>query len=374
MSLSFYKNTLQFLSSHSNLPVEGNHLRRLKVLSLQISSCMRSQSSSLEGLSERESGYSKAINTCIAQTKRWLSSKWTDWESFFAPYARLILTQLVRRGELIFIIDGSEMAGNCVVLMLSVVWRGYALPLVWLTKEGEKGHFSEQMHLDLLDLVDTILPPQSTKASERTYRVVLLGDGEFDGEQVRQRCNKQGWEFVLRTSVDRLIDCGNGEIARIDTLEPEKGQTIVFVPLACQADNAIWWHGKGFEKPIPLLTNMEIGKMACAYYKKRFKIESLFKQFKSQGFKIQKAKLEGEHRVANLIIVVALAFIFTFAMGILIKKITKEQLKQFLRPDKIQKMLPITIAQKAIKLAPDIATAIFSDLSNNFNVFSKNDS
>ena len=68
----------------------------------------------------------------------------------------------------------------------------------------------------------------------RPYRVVLLGDGEFDGEQLRTTCKEAKWEFVLRTSVDRQIDCSNGEIARMDTLEPLEGEEIVFVPDACQ--------------------------------------------------------------------------------------------------------------------------------------------
>ena len=41
-----------------------------------------------------------------------------------------MLRQLVNRGELILIMYGSETASGCVTLMLSVVWRGFAIPLV----------------------------------------------------------------------------------------------------------------------------------------------------------------------------------------------------------------------------------------------------
>ena len=130
MSQSLYKSTLEFLKKHSKLPVEGNHLRRLQVLSSRISSCIRTGKSSYEGLSDLELVTDKAIETRITQTKRWLSSTWTDWDSFFAPYMRLMLRQLVNRGELILIMYGSETASGCVTLMLSVVWRGFAIPLV----------------------------------------------------------------------------------------------------------------------------------------------------------------------------------------------------------------------------------------------------
>lgn len=373
MSQSLYKSTLNFLKKHSELPVTGNHLRRLQILSSRISSCIRTGKSSYEGLSISEcvskKATDKAIETRITQTKRWLSSKWTDWESFFAPYMRLILGQLVHRGELILIMDGSETARGCVTLMLSVLWRGYAIPLVWITKEGKKGHFKETTHIKLLELAQSILP----SVSEHPYRVVVLGDGEFDGEQLRAACKEAKWEFVLRTAIDRQIDCGNGEMARIDTLEPFEGEEIVFVLKACQGDNAVWWHAKGFDDPIPLLTNMDLGAMACAYYKKRFKIETLFKQLKSQGFNIHMSKIQDAQRVANLIIIVAFAFIFSTCAGLMIKLLKKEQLKLFLRCDRAAKMLPITIVHKCLKHQYKLAIVIFSNLSNNLIVFFSND-
>ena len=106
-------------------------------------------------------------------------SKWTDWGSFFAPFIIPIIGQLALKGELILIIDGTQTAGNCNTLMLSVIWKKYAIPLIWLTKVGEKGHFSEWIHMDLINQVAHIIPKEC--------RVVILGDGEFDGKLLRER-------------------------------------------------------------------------------------------------------------------------------------------------------------------------------------------
>ena len=64
-------------------------------------------------------------------------------------------------------------------------------------KKGEKGHFPEDMHLDLVAVVKKIIPS--------SCRAVFLGDGEFDGLNLRQACKNLKWEFVLRTSVDRKM-------------------------------------------------------------------------------------------------------------------------------------------------------------------------
>jgi len=89
---------------------------------------------------------------------------------------------------------------------------------------------------------------------------------------------------------------------------------------ATKGDHAIIWQGKGQSDSIYLLTNMDIGAMACRYYPKRFKIENLFKSLKSAGFNLHKSKVEGAARVGSIILVVALAFVLTICVGFILKK------------------------------------------------------
>jgi len=277
----------------------------------------------------------------------------------FCADCQQMLLGLSKKGELILVIDGSQTAGDCVTLMLSVIWRGYVIPLAWLSRKVGKGHFPEEMHVDLVVLAQTIMPPGC--------RAVLLGDGEFDGLKLRRACKSFKWEFVLRTSVDRKVDCG-GDLAQLGSLSPPPGSEIVFLEDACDGDNAIYWLGKGHKDPIPLLTNMDLGEMACHYYRKRFKIETLFKQLKSAGFRLHKSKVEGAHRVKNLLIVVAFAFIFTFCMGILLKNEPPATIAKFARKDRLDLMRPITLAQKCISRAIKIAKLIFSNFSKNWEM------
>jgi hypothetical protein len=277
-----------------------------------------------------------------------------------------MLSKLAQGGEIILVIDGSETAADCTTLMISAIWKGYAIPVAWLTRLGKKGHFSEDLHLELLAVVQKIIPSKC--------RVVLLGDGEFDGSRLRKQCNEElKWEFVLRTSLDRQVDC-EGEIANLGDLYPAGLCEVVFVHDACGGDNALLWLGKGHLSPVPLLTNMELGEMACEYYRKRFKIETLFKQMKSAGFNLHKSKVSGKTRVSNLILVVALAFIFTFCIGLVLKSMPGQTLKTFARVDRCLKMSPITLAIKCMRSNANLANDIFSNLSKNWESFFKNDS
>lgn len=362
MSVSLFKSTEKFLIQATNIVVEGNHKRRLQVLSGMIASCMFSKSSSYEGLSNSDKPSAEQSESRVKQAKRWLSSKWTDWDSFYAPYIKVLLRNICISGELVLIIDGSEMAGDCTVLMLSVMWKNYAIPLVWLAKQGKKGCFPENMHLSLIELAYSIIP--------KGCRVVLLGDGEFDGTELCKKCEEQEWEFVLRTSLDRKID-ENGQSVSMGELSPHEGSEVVFIESALNGYNAVLWHYKKYDSPIPLLTNMELGEMACCYYERRFKIELLFKQMKSAGFNVHKSKINGVVRIKNLIIVLAIAFLFIFCTGLFIKKMPHNDLKKFLRTDRIANLTPINIALKAINHDIKHLILILSNMSRNFpNFFS----
>lgn len=356
MSQSLYKSTLNFLKIGSKNEIKGNHLRRLNVLACMISSCLCSKKSSFEGLSNADKESCVQSESRIKQSKRWLLSKWTDWNLFYAPYVKPLLESISKEKEIKVIIDGSEMAGDCVVLMISVIWQKRAIPLVWLTKKGEKGHFPEKDHIQLIELAKKILP--------LNCRIILLGDGEFDGKDLREKCKEFNWEYVLRTSKDRKINCG-GEIAQIGMLAPEN-YGVVFVENALNGDNALIWHKKRYPEPIPLITNMELGEMATQYYAFRFKIELLFKQLKSAGFNVQQSKIQGETKISNLIIVLALAFILTFCAGLLMKKQENSVLNSFIRADRKDQLLPNTIALKAISNNFHFACTIFSQITKSY--------
>lgn len=360
VSLSLHKSTLDFLIEHSRLPAQGNHLRRLTTFAAMVCSCVRNRSSTLESLCHPEFQGGRSSESCLRQVKRWLSSKWTDWESFYAPYARQFVSQLARSGQLLLVIDGSVSGRGCMTLMISVVWGRHALPLAWITRQGPKGHFTEASHIELVSSAALLLPGGC--------RVVLLGDGEFDGHKLRDCCRAMSWEFVLRTSMDALVDCG-GETAHIGRLCPEPGHQHVFLPRACQGDNAVLWWGQGYERPVPLLTNMDLGQMACHYYCRRFTIETLFKNFKSAGFQLHKSALSDAARVQNLILVVALSFLFTFGMGLMARKLDRRQVSIFARADRADRMAPLTLAQKCMTRAWHMAIAFFSDVAKNWNVF-----
>ena len=92
------------------------------------------------------------LESRIKKAKRWLNNKWTDTESHFIPYIKPIIRTFLRQRKLVIAIDGSTVGSGCMCLMISLIWRSRGIPICWLVRKAPKGHFPEQMHLDIIEM------------------------------------------------------------------------------------------------------------------------------------------------------------------------------------------------------------------------------
>ncbi len=149
--------------------------------------------------------------------------------------------------------------------------------------------------------------------------------------------------------------------------EDNLSMKIGFVEKAWEQYHAILWHEQGYEKPIPLLTNIDLAFMACQYYKKRFSIETLFKDYKSQGFQLQKIKLKDPKMIYNLLIITSLAYIILFAIGLIAQK--SEYKAKFCRKDRITDLSYFTAGKKLLDYSIAENICIFTKKSNLWTIF-----
>ena len=105
--------------------------------------------------------------------------------------------------------DGSVVGRGCVALMIHVLYKGRALPLAWRVRQGPKGHFPEDLHIAVVELIREVIPAGA--------KVVFLGDGEFDGTALQATLNEAGWSYACRTALS-TVATWEGETFRLDTL------------------------------------------------------------------------------------------------------------------------------------------------------------
>jgi hypothetical protein len=349
MDKSLYKDTLNFYSKLYERAPEGNNFRRLAQHVSMIVACFQTKQCTVDGLSSGKEGTQKK-NSLLQNSKRYLKNKWVDYETFFHPLALFILQKTARKGENIFVIDGSQI-GNHTALMVSVLWESFAIPIIWTLRKGEKGHFPEEMHVDLLNQLAALAP--------KNCRCVLLGDGEFDGFDLRDVCLRNNWEFVLRTIKNRKIKLDD-EIGRASDAYPPPGEEVFMMPDAVDGINLVCWHKPTYGQPIYLLTNMDLGEMACEYYKRRFEIENMFKRMKSQGFHIHNTRITQTDRLNRLLMVTCAAYLLLSEFGRFLKETCKpKDLEHIVCKDRLPNMTFLTLAWKVIKADAKIALDFF---------------
>lgn len=209
--------------------------------------------------------------------------------------------------------DGSEVGRHCVALMLSVLYKGRALPLVWVVVAGNKGHFPDATHQFLLERVKPLLPDG--------VDVIFLGDGEFDGVGLQTAVAEAGWPYVCRTAKNVQV-CDQGEWFSLEEMDVRPGDTlfwpeVLFTAAAYGPVLVIARWDTKYHAPLYLVTNFDLAEEACFWYRQRATIETFFSDQKSRGFRLDKSHLSDPQRLARLLIATCLAYLWVVFLGAL---------------------------------------------------------
>ncbi len=144
----------------------------------------------------------------VKRFTRWLDNDHILEEVYFLPYADVLLRHLALQ-TVVLVMDGSGVGRGCTALMIHVVYKGRALPLAWRVRQAPKGHFPEDLHIALVELISGLIPAGT--------QVVLLGDGECDGTRLQQTLQQAGWSYACRTATS-TVATWTGETFRRDAL------------------------------------------------------------------------------------------------------------------------------------------------------------
>ena len=327
MKKKIFNEVQKFMCQFSTKEVQGHALKRINTMSGLVSGMISAKSCSLNNIG---SGIDKDIN---AQSKeiaasRFLENKNTDYKVHYLPYIKqFILGFLLKnkisldcsseQNRIYLAIDGSQMGSNYVCLMISLVVGKRSIPIFWVVKEGKKGHFPTEMHLEVIQGAIGYL----RSFLGDTLGFILLGDGEFDSCELQKLCQEIKIDYVLRTSKISLM-YEDGEEFQPYKLHLSGKTKNFFIPDIAFSKEKLenvnflyWFDQKLYENPLYLVSSLDNAPDIMFAYRKRFAIETLFKDFKSRGFNLHKTRITHELSIINLIMVACLAFYFLMDFG-----------------------------------------------------------
>jgi hypothetical protein len=310
-NLRRYRAILETLQQLDPTPVTKQQVRHLRTLAALISGIVGSRQTQLPAIASKVPDRSHRESR-VKRFHRWLANEHVTPDHYFLPFASALIQSLAHL-PLILVIDGSTVGRGCVALVVSVVYRGRALPIAWLVATGRKGHFAEEMHIALVEQVQALIPCEAT--------VIFLGDGEFDGPGLQACLSNIGWSYVCRTARNIQLQ-SDGEWLTLGELYLERGQVVSLpdVHMTAQAYGPVlvlaWW-ARGQAEPLYLVTNLEVAEEACWWYRKRFTIETFFSDQKSRGFHLQRSHLAAPARLMRLLLAACLAYLWVIYLGVL---------------------------------------------------------
>src|SRR3984893_4903850 len=206
-NLRRYRAICHALTQAYPTPPTGHFARHVHTLAALISGIVGGKSTQLPHIATKVADGCKPESR-VKRFARWLDNAWILEEMYFLPYAEILLTQLALE-TLVLVMDGSVVGRGCAALMIHVVYKGRALPLAWRVRQAPKGHFPEELHIALVELLSGLIPAGT--------QVVLLGDGEFDGTRLQQTLQQAGWSYACRTATS-TVATWEGETFRLDAL------------------------------------------------------------------------------------------------------------------------------------------------------------
>jgi len=227
-----------------------------------------------------------------------------------ADVARVVLTLLPDKRPREFILDRTNWKYGTTdvnVLLLAVLWRGVAIPILFeLLPHG--GSSNTELRHTLMDNALCLLEPADIQ--------VLYADREFIGHAWIQGLACRGIPICVRLRLDTVID----EVPARDWLQDlqpgERGIWVEQVDVYGQPMNVTLTYTQDGEALI-IASNAGSVTRIQAGYRKRFRIECLFRALKTKGFKLESTHMTLHDHVERLLCLLTLTYIWCVLAGIL---------------------------------------------------------
>ncbi len=214
------------------------------------------------------------------------------------------------------------------ILMLSVVWNGLGVPLLW-TLLPTAGNSKTSARTRLLDRLRRVFPDMKIAA--------LTGDREFIGDGWIRYLARRKIPFVLRLRENQqVMRTGYAPMSLATLAQKLKCGDTQIVKGHCRLGPEANARSPLLRLVLLRLKTGELLALACAgnprralaRYRQRWTIETLFSNIKTRGFDLEATHLTAPEKLSTLLAVLALAVTLTVKAGAAITRARPVPLKK----------------------------------------------
>jgi len=201
------------------------------------------------------------------------------------------------------------------ILMLSVCYKGVALPILW-TLLPKRGNSNSNERKELLSKYIELFGSVTIDS--------FMADREFIGGDWFDELIRCNIPFYIRIRGNMKVQVpGKGEKKAFWLFNHLRvNQSLHYQGLVHIGDNLVYLSGvKTFIKSenrhdILIIASFNKQDQAIINYKERWQIETMFKAMKTSGFNMEDTHLTDLERISKLIALIAVAFVWVYRVGI----------------------------------------------------------
>ncbi len=248
-----------------------------------------------------------------AADKRGLGRQEIDVTVCFAPLLAWVM-RLWTGTQVTLALDATSLSDRFVVLTISVVYRGCAIPVAWKVLAAQDTHAWRPEWLRLLRLLRPAIPADCT--------VIVLADRGLYARWLFGRIVRLGWHPFLRINTAATFrPAGQTQWVGVRDLVPETGRTWRGRGTAFKAGPrrldctlvACW--APGYVDPWIVLTDLAPDACSASWYGVRSWIEQGFKTLKRGGWNWQHTRMTDPARADRLWLALAVATLWVVSTG-----------------------------------------------------------
>jgi hypothetical protein len=234
-------------------------------------------------------------------------------EACFAPLLAWVLSWWTGQ-SLALALDASTLGERFVVLALSVVYRGCAIPVAWVIVPAGRKRAWRPAWEGLLARLRGVVPADWT--------VIVLADRGLYARWLFRAIVGLGWHPFLRVNLGgTFCPSGQAHFRPFGAFVPQPdsrwaGPGVAFkTPTSRLPCTLLAWRGPGYTDPWLILTDLPPAACDAAWYGLRAWIEQSFKLIKRAGWQWQRTRMTDPDRAARLWLAVAVATLWLVSVG-----------------------------------------------------------
>lgn len=292
-----------------------------RMLALLTACLLDGTSAHLTALAEALPDVETDTNVKAQRVRRFLSTPKIFPQRLLPLFIHLLRPLLQHLPELILSMDRTtwkKRQRHVNILLVSVYFEGRAIPLFWIV--WDRGGSSSY------DQWTAVLSPVITELQKHAWcaqnPIIVVADREFASPRLAQWLKRTYHvDSVLRLKRSAYL-CDQDQSVQLATLLQHfpQGSTRHYrqITVTKTSDflvNVTMTWGTQYDEPLIVVATTDGAEQAVDTYDKRFGIEPMFKDQKSNGFDIEGTKVTDPKRIETLFIIMALAHIFCTTEG-----------------------------------------------------------